>query len=122
MYLEIYRGGVLVDEHRELSDSEGEVNFMVIFREPGYYAYKLYTDWEIVNKRIPEGTCKFYVKPGPTPTAVPATLIPVAPTATPTVKPATTPTSVPITAIPAFQIIPAVVALLAVAYLLRRRN
>ena len=122
VYLKIYKDDVLVDEHRQLSGSGGKVNFTVIFREPGYYAYKVYTDWESVNERIPEATYKFYVKQEPTPTAVPATLIPVAPTATPTVKPATTPTSVPITAIPAFQIIPAVVALLAVAYLLRRRN
>ncbi|MHA1702263.1 MAG: hypothetical protein ACTSWK_08355 [Promethearchaeota archaeon] len=106
MYLEIYKNDVLVDEYVGWTDSRGAKIFIVTFKEPGYYACRAYSKWEKEQGLIPEQTEKFYVNPEPTPTPMPA------PTATP----------IPTPSIPAFQIIPTVVALSAVAYLMRRRK
>jgi hypothetical protein len=130
VYLDIYKNDAVVDSYIIRADSEGKGAFSVTFREPGYYAYKLYTKWQKENGKIREDTHKFYVKPKSTPAPIPVTppsiLTPSTPTptTTPTVSPllSPTPTSIPTTTIPAFQIIPATVALLALAYLLRRRK
>lgn len=92
VYLKIYKDDVEIGGYVRHSDSKGMAMFNVTLRESGYYAYTLYTKWQEENGEIPEYTSKFYVEPEPAPI------------------------------IPAFQIIPAIVALLAVAYLLRRRE
>jgi len=150
VYLDIYKNDVVVIDYSTFSDSKGIATFRVTFRESGYYAYKVYTNWEKVNGKIPEYTNKFYVKPEPTPTPTPSStsIIPdsdgdgwddeqerragtnpnnvdtdsdgIWDPKDPNPLVASTPT--PTTLIPAFQIIPAIVALLAVAYLLRRRK
>lgn len=92
VYLKIYKDDVEIGGYVRHSDSKGMAMFNVTLRESGYYAYTLYTKWQEENGEILEYTSKFYVEPEPAPI------------------------------IPAFQIIPAIVALLAVAYLLRRRE
>ncbi len=106
MYLEIYKNDVLVDEYVGWTDSNGTKIFIVTFKEQGYYACRAYSEWEKERGLIPEQTEKFYVNPEPTPTPMP----------TPTATPISTPS------IPAFQIIPAIAALLAISYLIRRRK
>jgi len=125
--LDIYKYGEIVDKYKGKTNSEGDVVFTVIFRESGYYASDFYTAWERQQEyfeRVREVRIeRFYVDPEPTPkptpTSTPATPKPT-PTSTPTTP--TTPTSTPTPTIPAFQITPAIMALLAVACLLKRKK
>ena len=46
VFLEIYKGSVLVDDYVVESDSNGNAEFTVTFKEPGYYRYESYTLWQ----------------------------------------------------------------------------
>ena len=69
VYLDIYKGGVLVDDYFVNSDSRGIAEFTVTFREPGYYRYESYTGWER-DHGLSGTSNEFYAKPTPTPSVV----------------------------------------------------
>lgn len=81
VYLDIYKGGVLVDDYFVVSDSNGTAEFTVIFKEPGYYRYESYTVWQI-NHMGTRTSTEFYVEPTSVPTSTPPQ------TVVPTVSPA----------------------------------
>lgn len=69
IFLKIYKNDVEIISSTSISDSNGIAEFNITFREPGYYAYEVYTDWKEkeISKKFNE---TFYVKPAPTSTAV----------------------------------------------------
>ena len=125
VYLDIYKGDVLVDDYFVNSDSRGIAEFTVTFREPGYYRYESYTGWE--HDHGWSGTSnEFYVQ---SPALIDSdgdgipdkfdyapydpniqTESDIIPEATPTPK------------TPGFDVIFAIIGLLTTAYLLRRRR
>ena len=61
VFLEISKGGVLVDDYIVESDSNGIAEFTVTFKEPGYYRYESYTGWQ--REHGENGTSnEFYVQ------------------------------------------------------------
>ncbi len=106
VYLDIYKDDLIIDDHTGQIGSNGLINFSVTFKEPGYYGYKVYSEWEKEHGRIPERTEKFYVYPVPSPSPIP--------TASPSETQTPTPTP------PGFEVIFAIAGLLAVAYIVRR--
>ncbi|MDY6932464.1 MAG: hypothetical protein SVJ22_11190 [Halobacteriota archaeon] len=62
------------------------MKFTIIFRESGYYTYKVFTQFQRQDSELPPIDKNCYVKPAPTPTPTPT------PTTTPTATPITTQT------------------------------
>lgn len=156
VYFVVYRDDVKIYGVSKSTDSNGEVKFTFTFKEPGYYAYQVYNEyqrkyWKVRGKSFENDKLylkRIYVEPEPTPMPVRdsdgdgltdeqernAGTDPNnvdtdgdgywdANDANPLDSsiPASTASQTPTPSIPAFQIIHAIVGLLAVAYILRMR-
>lgn len=115
VHIKVYRDNVLIDETEAVTGHPdcGSFEKRLIAGEPGNYVVRVSVDLYGAHARE---EFRFKVVPETTPTPTPVTPAPIPKEETPSRIP--TPTSTP--SIPAFQIIPAIVILLAVAYLLKR--
>lgn len=115
VHIKVYRDNVLIDETEAVTGYAlcGTFEKTFIAGDPGNYVVRVSVDLYGVHARE---EFRFKVVPEATPTPTPVTPAPIPKEETPSRIP--TPTSTP--SIPAFQIIPAIVILLAVAYLLKR--